>query len=201
MRERGRSLTQRSRERCRQARAILDELGLIASWSRFGRPVVVGAVAYELVLDPDIDLEIYCPRLDPADGFAVLARAARCPGMREGHFENHLSDPDKALYWRIDYRDAVGEAWKIDMWSAPDDYPLPRGEHLVGPLRRALTPELREAILRLKSWRKAAGVSFLSIDLYRAVVDGGVRQPEDLALWLSANTTGVLTDWAPSFPK
>ena len=110
MREHIQSLVQRSRERCRQARAILDELGLIDAWSKFGRPVVVGAVAYELALAPDIDLEIYCPRLDPADGFAVLAQAARSPGVREVLFQNHLSDPDKALYWRIDYRDAAGEA-------------------------------------------------------------------------------------------
>lgn len=192
------SLASHSTARCRQARTILDDLALLDVWSRYGRPVLVGAVAHGLALDPDIDLEIYCPRLDPADGFAVLAAVASCPGVRETRFQNHMDGPDKALYWQIRYRDAAGELWKIDMWSAPDDYALPRGEHLVEPLGRALTPETRQAILRLKAWRADTGASFLSIDLYRAVLDGGVRRPEELTRWLADNETGVLTAWTPA---
>lgn len=37
----------------------------------------------------------------------------------------------------------------------------------------------------------------LSVDLYRAVLDGGVRTPDDMQQWMQSNRTGVLTDWRP----
>jgi hypothetical protein len=37
----------------------------------------------------------------------------------------------------------------------------------------------------------------LSIDLYRAVLDGGVRTPDDMQQWMQSNRTGMLTDWRP----
>jgi hypothetical protein len=188
----------RSRAMRSRALEIVDALGLMRSWSRFGRPVLVGAVAYDLALDPDIDLEVYCPTLRPEDGFAVLATASRHPGVRETLFQNHMHGPDKALYWQIRFQDTDDTPWKIDMWSAPDDYALPRGEHLVTPLARALTPQLRRTILELKAWRAATpDAACLSIDLYRAVVADGVRDPAGLRDWLQHHETGVLTDWKP----
>ena len=189
---------ERSRAMSRRALDIVDGLGLMRVWKRFGRPVLVGAVAHGLVLDPDIDMEIYCPELRPQDGFAVLARAVRHPGVRQTLFQNHMYGPDKALYWQIVFEDADDLTWKIDMWSAPDDYALPRGEDLVAPLARALTPELRRTILELKDWRASSpDVAFLSIDLYRAVVRDGVRDPAGMRHWLQHNETGLLSDWKP----
>jgi hypothetical protein len=191
-------ILERSRRVGQRAREILDALELFPNWSRFGRAVLVGAVAHGLALDPDIDLEIYCPRLRPEDGFAVLAQTARHPGLRETLFQNHMHGPDKALYWQIRFLDADDVLWKVDMWSAPDDYALPRGEDLVAPLARALTPETRRAILELKAWRAATpNVACLSIDLYRAVVADGVRDPQGLRAWLASHETGQLTDWKP----
>ncbi|MEA5090564.1 hypothetical protein [Solidesulfovibrio sp.] len=189
---------EKSRTMGLRAGQILDALGLVRAWSRFGRPVLVGAVAHDLALDPDIDMEIYCPVLRPEDGFAVLAQASRHPGVGEALFQNHMHGPDKALYWMLRFTDDDGVVWKIDMWSAPDDYALPRGEDLVAPLARALTPEMRRAILELKAWRtRTPDASFLSVDLYRAVVSGGVRDVDGLRDWLERNETGVLTDWKP----
>jgi hypothetical protein len=36
------------------AEEILAELDLVRKWERFGRPVLVGAFAYDLLVDPDI---------------------------------------------------------------------------------------------------------------------------------------------------
>lgn len=189
---------EQSRAMCQRGEAIIEALGLMRTWGRFGRPVLVGAVAHGLALDPDIDMEVYCPVLRPEDGFAVLAEASRHPGVRETLFQNHMHGPDKALYWQIRFVDADEVSWKIDMWSAPDDYALPRGEHLVAPLGRALTPALRRTILELKDWRaRTADVDFLSIDLYRAVVSDGVRDAAGMRHWLQHNETGRLSDWKP----
>ena len=181
-----------------QAQAILSDLGLLEKWRRFGRPVLVGAVSFDLAVAPDIDMEVYCPELRIEHGFQVLTECALNPRVTAAQFLNALSSPDKALYWQLRYRTDDGTEWKIDMWSAPEDYDLPRGEDFVQPMKESLTDETRQAILALKEARAEGHLSKgLSIDLYRAVLDGGVRTPDDFQQWLQSNQTGVLTDWRP----
>ena len=188
----------RAVQRKQIAEHILSALGLIEKWGRYGRPVVVGAIAYDLVVAPDIDMEVYCPDLRVEHGFEVLRECAQVPGVVGARFRNELAGPDKALYWQLNYRHADGEDWKIDMWSAPEDYDLPRSEHFVGPMLEALTPETRRAILELKEARARVAVpECLSIDLYRAVLDDHVRTESDLRRWLDTHETGQLTGWKP----
>ena len=185
-------LLAQSEAKRKQALAIVDELGLIRQWSRFGRPVVVGAVAHGLVWMPDIDMEVYCPQLKIEDGFEVMAACASVsPKVQSVCFQNHLADEDQALYWQIKYQTPEGVLWKVDIWSAPDDYALPRGEHLLEPMQRALTPESREIILGLKKTiAEDDSLTCMSIDLYRAVLDGDVKTAEDLRAWMSQQYRG-----------
>lgn len=193
------AILERAARKREVAERILGELDLLARWRRFGRPVLVGAVAYDLVAVPDIDMEVYCRELRIEDGFEVLRACALHPRVTGAQFVNALATPDKALYWQLRYKDEDGEEWKIDMWSAPEDYPLPRAETIVEPLKAALTDETREAILTLKEQRaEDASLACLSIDLYRAVLDGGVRTASELRAWLARNETGVLTAWKPN---
>ncbi|MFI6996012.1 hypothetical protein [Nocardia sp. NPDC050175] len=99
---------EQSRQRTRQAHEILTRLQLFERWQAFGTPILVGAVAYELAMAPDIDIEIYCdaPRIE--DGFTVLQDCAALDNVRKARFGNHSSDPDEGLYWRLDYRTADG---------------------------------------------------------------------------------------------
>lgn len=192
------NLLERAARTRQQAQAILDDLDLLEKWRRFGRPVLVGAVSFDLAVAPDIDMEVYCPELRIADGFQVLAECALNPRITAAQFLNALSSPDKALYWQLRYRTEDGTQWKIDMWSAPQDYDLPRGENFVQPMKESLTDETRQAILALKEARAAGRLpTFLSVDLYRAVLDGGVRTVSEMQQWLQSNQVGVLTDWRP----
>ncbi len=169
---------ERVEQRKQIGQAILDELALIERWTAFGRPVVVGAMAYDLVVSPDVDLEICCPELRIEHGFQIVSACALHPQVTKVRFSNELAGRDKALYWQLRYRWADGIEWKIDMWSAPADYDLPRSESLVAPMKSVLTAETRRVILELKE-RRAADPSLQqcpSIDLYRAVLDDGVEQ-------------------------
>jgi hypothetical protein len=189
---------ERAAQTRQQAQAILDDLGLLEKWQRFGRPVLVGAVSFDLALAPDLDLEVYCPELRIEHGFQVLAECALNPRVTAAQFLNALSSPDKALYWQLRYRTDDGTEWKIDMWSAPDDYDLPRGEDFVQPMKESLTEKTRRAILALKEARAEGRLpTFLSVDLYRAVLDGGVRTLDEMQEWLQSHQVGVLTDWKP----
>lgn len=169
-------------------------------WGRFGRPVLVGALSFDLAVAPDIDMEVYCPELKIEHGFEVISQcAALNPRVTLAQFVNGLNTPDQALYWQLRYRDDDGVEWKMDMWSAPEDYALPRGEHFVGPMKQALTPETRMAILTLKEARAAGELPvFLSVDLYRAVLEDGVRTANQWLAWQKTHETGVLTGWKPT---
>ena len=191
-------ITERASQRRQTAEAILHDLDLMNRWRRFGRPVLVGALAIDVAVAPDIDMEIYCPDLKIEHGFQVISECAMNPRVTSAQFVNALNTPDKALYWQLHYCDDAGIDWKVDMWSAPEDYALPRGEHFVQPMKNALTPETRMAILVLKEARAAGELPmFLSVDLYRAVIEGGVRTPDQWREWQQTHETGVLTDWKP----
>ncbi len=182
----------------RKAEGILQELKLIERWSRCGRVSLVGALSFDLILTPDIDMEIYCPEVKVSDGMSILSECTANPRVTGAMYQNELAGPDKAIYWRLSYLDADQIQWKIDMWSAPADYALPRGEDFVAPMRRVLTPETREAILTLKLARERGELPpFISIDLYRAVIRDGIRDAAAFAEWLRNNPTGELSDWKP----
>lgn len=189
---------QHAQERRVAAERILRELRLVDLWSRFGRPVVVGALAYDVMFAPDIDMEVYCPTLRIEDGFEVLRECALHPWVTQVQFINALATPDKALYWQARLRDESGEDWKIDMWSAPEDYPLPRAEYLVEPMRRALTAETRNSILQLKAHiHEDPTLAAFSIHLYRAVMADGVRTVDQWRDWLACHDTTGLSSWKP----
>jgi hypothetical protein len=189
---------ERARARKQVAEAILSDLDLLEKWRRFGRPVVVGAAAFDLVVDPDVDMEIYCPRLKIEHGFEVLAECALNARVTKARFSNELAGRDKALYWQLRYRGDDGADWKIDMWSAPEDYDLPRGEDFVEAMERTLTGETRRVILELKERRlRDAGITCASVHLYRAVLEDHVRSLDELCAWLKTQETGALTQWKP----
>ncbi|MEV4239134.1 MULTISPECIES: hypothetical protein [unclassified Nocardia] len=190
---------EQSRQRTQQAHEILARLRLLEHWRAFGTPVLVGALAYELAMAPDIDIEIYCdePRIE--DGFAVLRECALHPDVRNARFGNHLTDADEGLYWRLGYHADDGTEWKIDMWSLRRDHPGPRSADLIDPIRAALTPEARRTILELKALIQAGSIPQRpSIDIYRAVIDGGIRSSTELSPWLEAHHRDGLVFWKPA---
>ncbi len=180
------------------AEHILCELDLVSRWNQVGTCNLVGAVAYHLVVAPDIDMEIACCEPKIEDGFEIMRACALHPNVIKVRFWNALGPPHHGLYWQVRY-DHEGEIWKIDMWSHHDPYSLPCGAKLVEPLKRALSDESRRTILGLKHAVLADNaLECPSIQIYRAVLDSGVQTLDELTDWLSRNPlTGVVTNWKP----
>ncbi len=192
-------ILRRAADRQNEARHVIERLNLFRRWSAYGRPVLVGAVAHDLMVEPDIDIEIYCERPRVEDGFAVVSSLALEPGVWKVRFSNELHGPDRGLYWQVRYRDPVSttqEVWKIDMWMLGEDHPGPRAVDLVELMRKVITPETRVAILQIKETFQGRE-QVHGIDVYRAVLDGGVRTPEDFEEWFAAHQSSVLTAWRP----
>ncbi len=177
---------------------ILSKLQLLERWQPYGRPYVVGAVAYDLVVSPDIDLEIFCPDTPRVEaGFAVMALCARHPSVRIVRYSNHLDDEHQGYYWQLRYLHHDGVEWKIDMWSMRHDHPGPLSRDLIEPMRRRLTAETRGVILEIKEKMLLQPEQRCpSICIYQAVIEGGVCTLDDLRDWRSAHPDG-LNAWKP----
>lgn len=188
----------RAEARFVQSMAILEELKLQERWGRAGTPCIVGAMAYGLQVAPDIDMEIFCARPSVEAGFKVLAECAVHPKVRKARFANELDGPDQGLYFMLQYRHESGELWKLDMWLVPNDHPGPLSRDLVTPMRRALTDTTREAVLAIKEHLWAEGRVLPSIDIYRAVLDEGVRSPAQFLAWHERERPSGLSTWRPA---
>ena len=188
----------RVQKRLYVAQDILAQLQLLERWGVFGSPKLVGALAYGLVVAPDIDIEIFCdePRIE--DGFEVLRACALHPRVWKARFTNELDGPDMGLYWQLRYLYEDGQVWKIDMWSMRRDHPGPTSATLIEPMKQALTDKTRQVILEIKE-QVLLDPMFQcgSIHIYRAVLDDGVRDMQQLKLWLEQHQTDGLTNWKP----
>jgi hypothetical protein len=187
---------ERAEQRRLVAHEIVARLEILDRWAVFGAPTLVGAVAYGLLVAPDIDVEIYCAEPTVEAGFAVMREIAPLPGVWRVRFSNELDAPDQGLYWQIRYRlEPADDPWKLDMWLLAHDHPGPKAIEIVEEMRRALTDETRAAILEIKEAVVRSGVR--SIDVYRAVLDDGVRTPGEFLVWHERNASTGLLDWHP----
>jgi hypothetical protein len=190
----------RAAQRRRHALAVVDDLALLEQWGRVGRVVIVGAVSYDLVVSPDIDVEVFT-RGTPlvADGFEVAAQLAEHPRIRTVRFTNALTAADQGLYWQFRYRSDDATDWEIDLWMLASDHPGPLSTTMIEPMSRTLTPETRRRILFLKEARTRGEIDGVaSIDIYRAVLDGRVTSADELRAFLGSDYTPALTPWLPN---
>lgn len=174
---------------------IVRELDLVNRWKPYGEPYLAGSVALDLVVEPDIDLEIYSPVPGIDDGFAVLSSLAVLPGVRRVKFTNALDQDDQGLYFQVQYERA-DRSWKIDMWSLPADHPGPRARDLTDPLLSALTPTGRDRILAVKEAALQRDEPTQGIRVYQAVLEAGVTDYAEFQDWNSRAPEG-LNGWRP----
>jgi hypothetical protein len=144
----------------------------------------------------DIDLTVVCTRLtlEPVTAAgARLAAHARVNTINfrndSGHWRTNPDYPD-GLYLGVGYRSSADDNWKLDIWFVDEPERQPDLAHLRW-MQERLTPEIRTTILAIKSaWasRPEYGKSVMSVDIYRAVLDDGVRTLEKFDAWLGAKS-------------
>lgn len=182
----------------RRALDIIQTLGLFERWARVGRPVLVGAVRTGLMVAFDIDMEIYADDPQIADGFAVLSEIALLPGVRKIRYTNNRHDEsDPGLYWQIRYCDERGDDWKVDSWLLSENHPHAHwAEGFADAMERALTQNSRHKILQIKE-AMVGEAEVRGIDIYRAVLEGGVQTPAEFQRWHQRHQTPGMVLWKP----
>jgi hypothetical protein len=184
----------------RQARAeqIIADLDLVNRWTPYGRPTVVGSVSHRLVVEPDIDMEVYTEDPRVADGFRVAAALAESDHVIGVIFRNELLKGVGWIYWEVHYRDDDGVVWTIELYhSRPTALYAGWMEQFAGAMRKVLTDEHRVAILTIKEALCANGTmrDTKSFYIYRAVIADGVRTFDEYTAWMEANKPSGMMQW------
>ncbi len=172
-----------------EAHAVLADLGLLAILGGLGHPTLTGSCALGVMVRRDIDVTTLVPALDVEKAFAIGRALAAHPRIHRLAFRNDTGRwnrepayPD-GLYWGASYRTDAGADWNLDLWFLREGTTQFDLEHLRTLLPR-LDRETRVAILRIKEAladTSAYGRDVRGFDIYRAVLDDGVRTPEEFA--------------------
>ena len=174
-----------------EARAVLADLDLLALLGGIGRPTVTGSCALGVMVRRDIDVTTLCPDLDVVAAFAVGRTLAAHPRVHRVGFRNDTgrwnTDPayPDGLYLGVAYRTDDGAEWNLDLWFLREETTQFDLEHL-GTILPRLDREARVAILGIKESLASSpgyGREVHGYDVYAAVLDGGVRTPEEFDAW------------------
>lgn len=183
-----------------EAEEVYRDLRLDEALADVGTPTVVGSAALGLMVRRDLDVDVACARLDETAVAAVAAvggRLATHPRVRSVTFRNDCGawneEPEvypDGLYLGVTCRGPSAALWSVDIWFLDEPERQPSTVHL-SSLRPRLTDASRAAIIAIKrAWvdRPEYGRTVRGVDIYRAVLDDGVRGPEQFADWVAART-------------
>jgi hypothetical protein len=144
----------------------------------------------------DVDVTTVCPSLDPAPIFDLGRSLATHPRVRRVTFRDDTGRwnvsphyPD-GLYWMIEYVADPDVEWKLDLWFLLEGTTQFDLEHMK-TLPGRLTPEIRAAILRIKEAvaADASAPKRPSFEIYEAVLDHGIRTPEEYSRYAARAAT------------
>ena len=178
---------------------VMRESGVVEAWESVGATVnLVGSVRSGLVMkNLDVDFHVYTDEPMLEKSRAAIERLRQNPAVRDVQFRDLLDTEEECLEWHAAYDAADGVVWQLDMIH------IRRGSAFDGVIERTtdaviarLTPETREAILRIKH-DAPDGVKTPGIEVYYAVLELGLRTYSEFAAWRQANPSPDLLVWMP----
>jgi hypothetical protein len=179
------------------ARDVLAELDLERRLGDFGSMLVTGSFISGLMVWRELDVMFLGgPELSPTDVLAAMGRLVLVPGIVRFNYADErgarspTGEPrDERYHVPTIYARASG-TWRLDLtFWLHDAHENVTAWHK--QLRDALTPEERGAILRIKDvWhlRPEYPNAVSGFEIYTAVLQHGVRAPEQFEDWLAKAT-------------
>jgi hypothetical protein len=173
-----------------EAGTILNEAGLLAILNEFGTVHISGSYALDLMTWRDLDIYVETEKITLADFFLLGGDIAGALQPAKMNFRNEriAATPGlpSGLYWGVYLGDERKGAWKIDIWAVGGNECKRLLDHCAA-IKRKLTPESAQQILAIKSqcWQDPSyRKSYSSGDIYRAVLENGVKDIEQLKKYL-----------------
>jgi len=170
----------------KQAEKILKDLNLIEVLKKYGVPKIVGSYALELMSWPDIDIVVIT---EP--NYKHYLNLVNYLFEKEDIYSLNLQDfrksiyPDRpqGIYCGISYIVKPNTFWKIDVWFFPDV----KAFDVINEVKSKLTDINRAIILKIKNEMREKikhGKEISGIDVYKAVLENGVRDLEGFRQYL-----------------
>lgn len=183
----------------KEAWSVIEKTDIIKHWTSIGATInLVGSLKTNLLINNrDIDFHIYTNPFKLSDSFLAVSRLAENKFIKAINYTNLLEAEDKCIEWHATYEDQNGDSWQIDMIHILNESPYAGYfENVAKRISMVLTQETLEAILRIKSEipddRKIA-----SIQVYRAVIEGGIRNIGGFWSWEKQNADDSIITWVP----
>lgn len=168
-------------------------------WQENGMEVhPVGSLAMDLMMTHrDIDLHIYSDPFRIEDSFKAAGQLAAVAGVQSMTYFNFLEAEDRCLEWHAHYTAPNGESWKMDMIHIRKDSVFAGFfERVAERVKAALTDDTRHAILAIKQ-ALPEDEPVMGIRIYRAVLEGGVRDLDGFRQWQQAHPLEGIERWMP----
>jgi len=191
----------------RRAKEIIAELGVEEAWKSVGGTAnLVGSVRTGLLMSNlDIDFHVYSGEsrgesieLQLQDGFAAMAKIASRKGVRKIECYNFLGEEDRSFDWHLFYADTDERMWKIDIIHIMNDSVYKgKFERVAEKIAASLTLEFRNRILGIKWDGMERGVQVVGIEVYKAVIEDGVRTFDEFQEWKTKEACGGILQWEP----
>ena len=182
---------------CR-AHEVMRQYGIREAWESIGAEVnPVGSLSMGLLMNHrDIDLHIYTKELDLAESLKAIARICGNPAAAHLEFHNAAETEEACFEWHLRCP-LYGEEWKIDMIQIRKHSKYDGCfEHIAERTAAALTPETKCVILELKNLTPETE-SIMGIEYYQAVLEGGVRNWPEFAVWRRNHPVRGIHLWCP----
>jgi hypothetical protein len=184
-------LLARQRSLQEEARRFTSELGVAESLGRLGRVIPVGSAVTGLMVWRDVDFTVDAPGVSAAAVWDALAPVlSRCQTLK--YLDETAERVAETAPYERHYFVCRIEGWKLDItiWTngAPETV-----ERYQRDLPNRLDDATRLAILRLKDvWhtRPEYPEVVAGYEIYEAVLEHGVRTPEQLEQHLELSTRG-----------
>lgn len=181
----------------KRAREVIEATDVVNIWCGIGAEInLVGSLSMGLMCrHRDIDFHIYTSPLDKEVSWLAISRLAQKEGVRRVEYLDLTDTEEQCIEWHAWYDCGDGLMWQIDMihmpkGSAYDGY----FERVADDVRKRLTPETRDTILRLK-FETPETEKIMGIVYYKAVIQDGVRSYADLMKWIAEHDTGGIVEW------
>ena len=179
-----------------EAAAILADLDLPATVAGIGPMLLAGSYVSGLMCWPDLDVMVFTgAEFSPDDVLRLVRRMIDRPAVTGFDYRDERGPRSPTGTVRDErYHVAVhlardGRSWRIDVTLWLND-PHANITAWHERLRDTVTAEQRAAILRIKDvWHRLPGYPDRvgGMQIYDAVLDGGVRSPQQFAAWLAAH--------------
>lgn len=180
---------------------VIDQLELPKNLSRIGNPSLIGSVNNGLMVWRDIDYEVYVDEYRFGDYVDFISQYARMPGVVEVGLtdfsvKNIRESHTKGVYTHMLFQDPSQNEWKVDVWFL--DF-VPPDRSYEDLLKKATREEV-ESILNIKNKMYKSPLYkgyIISVDIYKAVLEGHVRNFEEFGEYMRLNSKDVTLQVPP----